>query len=351
MIRTIVVDDSALIRQMLTEMLNDAPDIEVVDTAHDPYDAREKIKAHNPDVITLDVEMPKMDGITFLRNIMRLRPMPVLMVSSLTQDGADVTLEALDIGAVDYVAKPQVNVASEFQDYAREIQDKIRMAASARVKGGSRPAGEKHSAGAILPKRRPGDLKSTERLIALGASTGGTEALRHVLEQLPPDSPGVVITQHIPQEFSRAFANRMDGTCAVTVTEAQHGQRIIPGHVYVAPGNRHLTVKRDGARYTCQLHDGDPVNRHRPSVDVLFRSVANEAGKNAVAALLTGMGDDGARGMKELHDLGAYTVAQNEDTSVVWGMPGTAVEMEAVSDTLALDRIAEALLNRARQST
>lgn len=349
MIRTIVVDDSALIRQMLTEMLNEAPDIEVVDAAHDPYDAREKIKAHNPDVITLDVEMPKMDGVTFLRNIMRLRPMPVIMVSSLTQDGADITLEALEIGAVDYVAKPQVNVASEFGDYAQELQEKVRMAASARIRSqpGEPPA--KKGADAVLPKRRPGDLKSTERLIALGASTGGTEALRQVLEQLPPDSPGVVITQHIPPEFSRAFANRMNGTCAITVVEAQDGQRIIPGHAYVAPGGRHLSIKRDGARYTCRLSDDEPVNRHRPSVDVLFRSVANEAGKNAVAALLTGMGDDGAQGLGELRGLGAFTVAQDERTSIVWGMPGTAVELGAAEKVLPLEQIARALLDKTRR--
>ena len=348
MIRTIVVDDSALIRQMLTEMLNEAPDIEVVDAAHDPYDAREKIKAHNPDVITLDVEMPRMDGLTFLRNIMRLRPMPVIMVSSMTQDGADVTLEALEVGAVDYVAKPQVNVASEFREYAQEVQEKVRMAASARIRSQPREAPAKKGADSVLPKRRPGELKSTERLIALGASTGGTEALRHVLEQLPPDSPGVIITQHIPEEFSRAFANRMNGTCAITVVEAQDGQRIIPGHAYIAPGDRHLSIKRDGARYTCRLSDEEPVNRHRPSVDVLFRSVANEAGKNAVAALLTGMGEDGARGIRELHDLGVFTVAQDEQTSVVWGMPGTAVEMGGIDKTLPIDAIAASLLDKTR---
>ena len=351
MIRTIVVDDSALIRQMLSEMLNEAPDIEVVDTAHDPYDAREKIKQHNPDVITLDVEMPKMDGITFLRNIMRLRPMPVIMVSSLTQEGADVTLEALEVGAVDYVPKPQTNLASEFHNYAGEIQEKVRMAASANVRRRVSPKTppEKKGVDAVLPRRKPGDLQSTEKLIAIGASTGGTEAIRQVLEQLPPDSPAVVVAQHIPQAFSGAFASRMDGGCALTVCEAQHGQRIIPGHVYVAPGDRHLTIKRDGARYTCHLNDGEPVNRHRPSVDVLFRSVAEQAGRNAVAALLTGMGDDGAQGMKELHDLGVTTVAQDEGSSVVWGMPGTAVELGATDHVLPLDAIASALLNASRR--
>ncbi len=351
MIRTIVVDDSALIRQMLSEMLNAAPDIEVVDTANDPYDAREKIKRHNPDVITLDVEMPKMDGITFLRNIMRLRPMPVIMISSLTQEGADVTLEALDIGAVDYVAKPQANVSQELGEYAEEIQAKVRMAASARVRSRSTPreGTPRHDAGAVLPKRKPGDLKSTEKLIVIGASTGGTEAIRKVLEKLPPDSPAVVITQHIPEAFSGAFAKRMDGSCALTVCEAQHGQRIIPGHAYVAPGDQHLTIKRDGARYVCQLSDAEPVNRHRPSVDVLFRSVGNEAGKNAVAALLTGMGDDGARGLLELRELGALTIAQDEQSSVVWGMPGTAVEMDAAEKVLPLGDIAEALLLACRR--
>ena len=348
MIRTIVVDDSALIRQMLTEMLNEAPDIEVVDAAQDPYDAREKIKAHNPDVITLDVEMPRMDGLTFLRNIMRLRPMPVIMVSSMTQDGADITLEALELGAVDYVAKPQTNVASDFRDYSLQVREKVRMAASARIRPQPREPAERRSAGSVLARRRPGDLKSTERLIALGASTGGTEAVRHVLEQLPPDSPGVVVTQHIPGEFSRAFAERMNSTCAITVCEAEDGQRIIPGHAYIAPGDRHMCVKRDGARYSIHLHDNEPVNRHRPSVDVLFRSVANEAGRNAVAALLTGMGEDGARGIKELHDLDAFTIAQDEDSSVVWGMPGTAVEMGGIDRTLPLDAIAAGLLDKTR---
>ena len=348
MIRTIVVDDSALMRQMLTQMLDEAPDIEVVDTAHDPYDAREKIKARNPDVITLDVEMPRMDGITFLRNIMRLRPMPVLMVSSLTQDGADVTLEALEVGAVDYVAKPQVNLANEFGAYAQEIQEKVRMAATARVRNQPRQKPANKSGGGVLPKRRPGELKSTEKLIALGASTGGTEALRHVLEQLPPDSPAVLIAQHIPAQFSAAFAKRVNTTCAITVCEAQDGQRIIPGHAYVAPGNQHMVIKRDGARYTCRLNEEDLVNRHRPSVDVLFRSIAQEAGRNAVAALLTGMGDDGARGIKELHDLGVFTVAQDEESSVVWGMPGKAVELGGIDRTLPLEGIATSLLEQTR---
>lgn len=346
MIKAIVVDDSALIRQMLTEILNQAADIEVVATACDPYDAREKIKKHNPDVITLDVEMPKMDGITFLRNLMRLRPMPVIMVSSLTQEGADVTLEALELGAVDYVAKPQINVSQELQEYAWEIQSKVRMAAKARVAKSPRkkPVSPKHSADAVIAKGRPTHLKTSERLIVIGASTGGTEAIRVLLEQLPPDSPAVLIAQHIPSAFSAAFAKRMDTSCALTVCEAQDGQRVIPGHVYIAPGDRHLTLKRDGARYTCKLDDGPLVNRHRPSVDVLFRSVANQAGSNAVAALLTGMGDDGAQGMLELHDLGARTIAQDENTSVVWGMPGTAVGLGAVDQTLPLDSIAPALL-------
>src|SRR5689334_22757263 len=300
--RVLIVDDSALVRQLLTEMLSSDPSLEVVGTASDAHMAREKIKSLNPHVITLDVEMPKMDGVTFLRNLMRLRPMPVVMVSSLTTQGADVTLEALSLGAVDFLAKPKIDLAATLKDYQDDLLEKVKTAARARVRAydPARPvptAVPKYDAGAVIPAGRGANpnLRTTDHIIAIGASTGGTEAIKEVLTRLPPDSPGVVIAQHIPKAFSGPFAKRMDACCSVTVYEAEDGQQILPGHVYIAPGDRHLLVVRDGARYRCKLDDGVPVNRHKPSVDVLFRSVAQNAGRNAVGILLTGMGKDGAR--------------------------------------------------------
>jgi len=354
-IRVLIVDDSALVRQMLTEILNGDPAIEVVGQAPDPYVAREKIKTLNPDVLTLDVEMPKMDGVTFLSNLMRLRPMPVVMVSTLTEAGADVTLQALELGAIDFVTKPKVDFAHTIEGYAEEICAKVKMAAGARVRAIDRPPAEvlarltipKLSADAVLAKSGPRHFKTTDRLIAIGASTGGTEAIKDVLTQMPADAPGIVIAQHIPEAFSGPFAQRMDRMSAMTVCEAQDGQQILPGHVYIAPGSHHLLVVRDGARYVCRLSDGPPVNRHRPSVDVLFRSVAQNVGNNAVGAILTGMGADGAAGLKEMKEAGAPTVAQDEKTSVVWGMPGEAVKRGAADHVLALDRIASKLLELA----
>jgi two-component system chemotaxis response regulator CheB len=300
-------------------------------------------------VITLDVEMPRMDGITFLENLMRLRPMPVLMVSSLTQRGAEVTLRALELGAIDFVAKPKVDIAGGLGDYSDEIIAKVKVAAQARVSALRLPTTTtipKYSADAVLPQGAVGRrmLRTTDRIIAIGASTGGTEALREVLVGLPPDAPGIVITQHIPAAFSGAFAERLDRAAAMSVCEAQDGQYILPGHAYVAAGDRHLIVERDGARYRCRLNDGPPVNRHRPSVDVMFRSVAQNVGPNAVGVILTGMGDDGARGLKEMFDAGARTVAQDEASSVVWGMPGSAVKLGATDQVLALRNIAARLL-------
>jgi two-component system chemotaxis response regulator CheB len=350
-IRVLIVDDAALVRQMLTAMLQTDPAIEVVGTAADPYMAREKIKRLAPDVLTLDVEMPRMDGITFLRNLMRLHPMPVVMVSSLTEKGADVTLQALELGAVDFVAKPKIDLAHSLEHYTAEIIAKIKMASTVRVRPLERPGSAaldvapRHSADAIVqsPARRA-HFKTTERIIALGASTGGTEAIKEILLHLPAGAPGMVITQHIPEAFSGPFARRMDSLAAMTVCEARDGQYILPGHVYIAPGNRHLLVGRDGARYVCQLHDGPPVNRHRPSVDVLFRSVAQHVGANAIGVLLTGMGSDGASGLKEMRDAGAYTLAQDEKTSVVWGMPGQAVKLGAVDEILPLAEMAGKIL-------
>ncbi|MAT65340.1 MAG: chemotaxis response regulator protein-glutamate methylesterase [Gammaproteobacteria bacterium] len=349
-IRVLIVDDSALVRKVLTEILDKDPRIEVAGTATDPYAAREKIKQLNPDVITLDVEMPRMDGITFLRNLMRLRPMPVVMVSSLTEQGADVTLNALEIGAVDFVTKPRLDVQAGLEEYAEILIGKVRTAAKARP----RPCGperimpetiRRYSADAVIPRRNAAErFRTTHSLIAIGASTGGTEAIKEVLMRLPADAPAVVITQHIPAEFSLPFARRMNGVSALAVCQAEDGQQIVPGHAYVAPGGKHLLVERSGARLHCRIDDGPPVNRHRPSVDVLFRSVAQTAGMNAIGVLLTGMGDDGARGLLELKQAGARTLAQDEATSVVWGMPGEAVELGAVDEVVPLGLVAERIL-------
>lgn len=363
-VKVLIVDDSALVRQVMTEILNADSAIEVVGTAQDPIDAREKIKKLNPDVLTLDVEMPKMDGITFLANLMRLHPLPVVMVSTLTQKGADVTFEALELGAIDFVAKPSVDVSTGLNDYAAEICEKVKIAASINVskisdrrarKISSKKESElsvapKLSADAVLEKRvaPKRNLKTTEKIIAIGASTGGTEAIKEVLMMMPVDSPGIVISQHIPEAFSKPFALRMDKNCAMTVYEAVDGQQILPGHVYIAPGNRHLIVERNGARYICRLNDGPPVNRHKPSVDVMFRSVAQNVGANAVGAILTGMGTDGAEGLKEMLESGAATLVQDEKTSVVWGMPGEAYKIGATKEQYPLEKIANQLLDRCK---
>jgi two-component system chemotaxis response regulator CheB len=340
-IKVLIVDDSALVRRMLTEMLSSDSSITVLGAAHDAYDAREKIKALNPDVLTLDVEMPRMDGLTFLRNLMRLRPMPVIMVSSLTDKGAEVTLDALSIGAVDYLPKPKIDLAATLGDYKDELIAKVKAAASARLRSPSATA----SADVVVAKRDPQrQLRTTERIIAIGASTGGTEAIKDVLIHLPPDTPGIVITQHIPKLFSGAFARRMDACCQVSVCEAEDGQQVLRGHAYVAPGDKHLLLVRDGARYVCRLDDGPPVNRHKPSVDVLFRSVAVQAGRNAIGVILTGMGKDGAVGLKEMRDSGSRTIAQDEATSIVWGMPGEAVSVGAAADVLPLGEIHKRVL-------
>ena len=338
-IKVLIVDDSALVRRLLAEMLSSDPSITVLGAAHDAYDAREKIKALNPDVLTLDVEMPRMDGVTFLRNLMRLRPMPVIMVSSLTEKGAEVTLDALSIGAVDYLPKPKIDLAATLADYKEELISKVRAAATARLRATPPPMASA-SADAVLAKRDPQrQLRTTERIIAIGASTGGTEAIKEVLIRLPPDTPGIMITQHIPKLFSGAFARRMDACSQVSVCEAEDGQQVLRGHAYIAPGDKHLLLVRDGARYVCRLDEGPPVNRHKPSVDVLFRSVAQQAGRNAIGVILTGMGRDGALGLKEMRDAGGRTIAQDEATSIVWGMPGEAVAVGGAADVLPLGDI------------
>ncbi len=351
-IKVLVVDDSALVRKMLTEILSADPEIEVVGAANDPYAAREKIKQLKPDVLTLDVEMPKMDGITFLSNLMRLHPMPVIMVSSLTEKGADTTLQALELGAVDFVSKPKVDLAHSLDQYGEEIISKIKVAAKSRVRPLTRnpsaeslPLEKKLSADAIIDKKsKRKHFRTTDSIIVIGASTGGTEAIKDVLMTLPASTPAVLITQHIPAAFSAPFARRMNGICAMNVCEAEDGQQVLPGHVYIAPGDKHLLLTRDGARYHCKLSDGPEVNRHKPAVDVLFRSAAQNAGSNVVCALLTGMGDDGARGMKELQEAGAKTIAQDKNSSVVWGMPGAAVKLDAADKILPLHKVADALL-------
>jgi len=353
-IKVLIVDDSALIRQLLTKILSVVRDIEVVGTAGDPYIARRKIKQLNPDVLTLDIEMPRMDGLAFLKNLMRLHPMPVVMISALTEQGANTTLQALEYGAVDFICKPQLDISQTFEQYAEEIVSKIRMAAKAHVHPLSAKSDTperifkippKYSADVIIesspPPRR---FKTTHKIIAIGASTGGTEAIRVLLSQMSASSPGVVISQHIPAMFSHSFAMRMNQLSPMSVSEAEEGKVILPGFVHIAPGGQHLLVERDGARYVCRLNQGNPVNRHRPSVDVLFRSVAQSAGPNAIGIILTGMGDDGARGIKEMHDVGAATVAQDERTSVVWGMPGEAVRLGGIDYILPLGEIPDKIV-------
>lgn len=343
----VVVDDSALIRALLTEIINSQPDMEVIGSAADPYQAREIIRSLNPDVITLDVEMPRMDGLDFLEKIMRLRPMPVVMVSTLTERGAEVTLRALELGAIDYVAKPKMGVSQGMRELANEICDKVRIASRAKVFRRSAPppeapvseASNARSANPITFSRH-----STEKLIVIGASTGGTEAIREVLMELPADSPAVVITQHMPPGFTTSFAKRLDGLCKIRVKEAQHGERILPGHAYIAPGGMHFSVARSGANYVAEVFDGDPVNRHKPSVEVLFLSVAKNVGPNAVGVMLTGMGKDGATAMLEMRNAGSHNIAQDEASCVVFGMPKEAIAVGAVEEVLPLGKIGQAVM-------
>ena len=342
-IRALIVDDSALMRSLLTEILSAAPDIEVVGTAQDPYIAREKIKALNPDVLTLDVEMPRMDGLTFLRNLMRLRPMPVVMLSSLTAEGAETTLQALAYGAVDFMQKPAADLARDLPTYAEEIVEKVRTAARCRVQ--ALAAGRAASpADTPRPAASAATVPFRRALIAVGASTGGTEAIKEVVKGLPTNTPPIIVCQHLPMSFSESFARHVDQATNLRARLARDGEPLGAGHVYIAPGNRHLRIVRRGDGHAIRLDDGPPVNRHKPSVDVMFRSVAEAAGAEAIGVLLTGMGVDGALGLKEMHDAGAGTLAQDEATSVVWGMPGEAFRIGAVDQKLPLDRIPASLL-------
>jgi two-component system chemotaxis response regulator CheB len=344
-IKVLIVDDSAMIRKLLGEIVNAQPDMTCIGAAPDPIVAREMIRNLNPDVLTLDVEMPKMDGLSFLEKLMRLRPMPVLMVSTLTQQGSEMTLRALELGAVDFVAKPKLDIARGLEAYAEDITAKIRIAARARPRRSLPVAAISPSlkADAVLP-HTIARVSSTEKLIAIGASTGGTEALKEVLSALPPDSPGVMIAQHMPEGFTRSFASRLDSICRIKVKEADDGERVLPGHAYIAPGHSHLLLKRSGANYVCELNQGPLVNRHRPSVDVLFRSVANSAGKNAVGVILTGMGKDGAQGLLEVRQAGAFTIAQDEATCVVFGMPREAIQIGAALEVAPLGDIVRQVL-------
>lgn len=336
-IKVLIVDDSALIRGVMKEIISAQPDMEVVGAAPDPLAARELIKQTNPDVLTLDVEMPKMDGLDFLERLMRLRPMPVLMVSSLTERGSEITLRALELGAVDYITKPKMSIQSGMLEYAELIAEKIRIAARARVRATPPPLAQGQGSTALASVRNP--LISSEKLIIIGASTGGTEAIKEFLVQLPSDSPGVLITQHMPEGFTRSFANRLDKLCKISVKEAEGGERVLPGHAYLAPGHSHLKLVRSGANYMTQLDDGPPVNRHRPSVDVLFESAAQAAGKNAVGVILTGMGKDGAAGMLKMKEAGAYNLAQDEASCVVFGMPREAIAIGATHDVGPLSEL------------
>ncbi|GLQ01097.1 protein-glutamate methylesterase/protein-glutamine glutaminase [Methylophaga thalassica] len=352
-ISVIVIDDSALVRKLLSEILNSDPELEVVATAGDPYQAREKIKQFNPDVLTLDVEMPKMDGVTFLRNLMRLRPMPVVMVSTLTEKGAQITLEAMALGAFDFVEKPKLDLSQTLATYSDEIISKVKAAAGVQPEQLNQKAmlqvDERLTADAIIAKSSKNiPLKTTEKIVAIGASTGGTEAIKTVLCALPANAPGIVITQHIPASFSAPFADRVNKMSALNVSQAEDGEQILPGHVYIAPGDKHLLVERSGARYYCRLNDGPAVSRHKPSVDVLFRSVAQNVGANAIGIMLTGMGDDGARGMMEMKENGASNIVQDEKSSVVWGMPGAAYKLGAAELMLPLDKIAQEIMKQGR---
>ena len=339
--RVLIVDDSALMRQLLTQILASDPELEVVGVAGDPYIARDKVKALNPDVLTLDIEMPRMDGLTFLEKLMHGHPMPVVMISSLTSKGADTTLRALSLGAFDFVSKPKVDVSNGTIEQAEEIVAKVKAAARSKVRRVRIPAQPPAPSAA-----KPCLFSATHKVVAIGASTGGTEALKELLAPLPADFPGIVIVQHMPETFTHQFANRLDSLCKIRVKEAQDGDRILPGHALLAPGGHHMTVVRKGMEYAVHVYRGERVNRHMPSVDVLFSSCARSLGKNSLGVLLTGMGADGARGMLEMKQAAAFTIAQDESTSVVFGMPREAILLNAVDQVLPLNHIPDGLLRQ-----
>jgi two-component system chemotaxis response regulator CheB len=349
-IRVLTVDDSALMRQVLATLLSHDPDIEVVGSAPDPYIAREKIKALNPDVLTLDVEMPKMDGLTFLEKLMRGHPMPVVMVSTLTEAGCETTLRALELGAVDFITKPKLDVQKGMSDVAQDLIDKVKSAAVARIRSPQSQApnsrsGAESEASDLTPTHAPeAMLKTTDTIIAIGSSTGGTEAVKDILTALPAHTPPILITQHMPPRFTRTWAERLNSLCRISVKEAADGDSVLPGHALVAPGGYHMVLDRNGARYTVKINQDPPVNRHRPSVDVLFDSVAKYAGRNSIGVILTGMGGDGAKGLLAMKQAGASTIAQDEASCVVFGMPKEAIKLGGVDKVLPLGDIAGAVM-------
>jgi two-component system chemotaxis response regulator CheB len=349
-IRVLIVDDSAVVRQTLTEILSSDNEIEVIGTAGDPFVAAERIAENVPDVITLDIEMPRMDGLTFLKKLMSQHPIPVVICSSLAEEGAQSTLRALEYGAVEIITKPKLGTKQFLEDSRVVLCEAVKAAAATRLRrlGPSHTVEPKLTADAVLSPATRAMVETTEKVVVVGASTGGTEALKTFLEALPADSPGIVIVQHMPELFTRAFANRLDGLCAVSVKEAETNDTVLRGRALIAPGNHHLLLKRSGARYYVEVKDGPLVCRHRPSVDVLFRSAARYAGQNAVGVIMTGMGDDGARGMLEMMQAGAYTIAQDEATCIVFGMPKEAIRMNGVSKVLPLGAIASGILSRCR---
>ncbi len=339
-INVLIIDDSALIRALLTEIINSFPDLYAVGAASNPLQAREMIRTLNPDVLTLDVEMPQMDGLTFLDKLMRLHPMPVLMISSLTERGSEAALRALELGAVDFLPKPKLGIVDGLREYSEVIAEKIRTAFL--TKGKFRPSSLPRESLPAIGTR----IATTEKIIAVGASTGGTEAIKEFLIRLPADAPGIVIAQHMPEAFTKSFAARLDSLCKINVKEAEGNERILPGHAYIAPGHSHLLVKRSGANYMTELSQSPPVNHHRPSVEVLFRSVAQNAGKNVIGVMLTGMGKDGAIGMLEMRQAGAYNFAQDEATCVVYGMPREAVAVGAVDEIVPIQEMAQRVLQK-----
>jgi two-component system chemotaxis response regulator CheB len=350
-IKVMIVDDSAIVRQVATEQLREDPGIDVIHAVADPLLAMERMKHQWPDVIVLDVEMPRMDGITFLRKIMSERPTPVVICSTLTEAGAQTTLEALSAGAVAIITKPKIGLKQFLQQSSDDLASTVKAAAQANVarlaprKAVLPPAPGKHNADVILaPAAERALVRTTERIVAIGTSTGGTQALERVLTALPRHAPGIVVVQHMPEQFTAAFAARLDRVCQISVREARDGERVIQGQALIAPGGKHMLLKRSGAQYHVEVRDGPPVNRHRPSVDVLFRSVAKAAGANALGIIMTGMGDDGARGLKEMRDAGAHTLAQDEASCVVFGMPKEAIRLDAAARVLPLDEVPAAVM-------
>lgn len=350
-IRVLIVDDSAVVRQTLASILKTDHEIEVIGVAADPYFAAKKIQNEIPDVITLDIEMPRMDGLTFLKKIMSQHPIPVVVISSLTTQGTETGIKALEYGAVEIITKPQMNTKQFFEESKIRLCDAVKAAAKARIKRKTMHSPDiqvapKYTADAVIPKAlRQSMIKTTEIVVAVGASTGGTDALSVFLQAMPLDSPGIVIVQHMPEHFTRSFANRLDSICKITVKEAENNDTVIRGRALIAPGNHHMLLKRSGARYYVEIKEGPLVNRHRPSVDVLFRSTARYAGSNAVGIIMTGMGDDGAKGLLEMKEAEAFTIAQDEKTCVVFGMPNEAIKLNAAKKVLALDQIAPYLVS------